>query len=453
MSIPSTPPLISLRRRQLLTSSLATLALPSAMLAAPAARANGAGGGQALRVMFPELPYFDLLKTLLKKYSEHTGVKIEIDVLPYLDMRQAQLKELQQPKGRYDLITMLAAWKTEYVSKNLLADLDQEQLAGRLELEDVNDLVPAYLTVAGKVGGAKGYLDGPSARLYALPVGSETSILAYRTDIFQQHGLKPPSSYDELLPLLGTLRQKEPGMQALCSRGQRGHQIVHAWLLHFNSFGGEVFDARWHPKVHGAAGIRAIEVLRAIHAASDGGILKNSYSDMCNAFISGDAAMYLDSTNIFALVNDRVKSLVQDKVAYALHPKGTVHSSETGGFAFAMPKNAPSPARAMQLLGWLSARQQDKSIARKGGTPIRLSTMRDVELQVIYPEYAILGKQLEYANPNWRPIIPEWSIINEQILGTLIHDAVAGLLSPAAALEQAQEKIAELMRKSGYYRR
>ncbi|HTD03320.1 ABC transporter substrate-binding protein [Undibacterium sp.] len=452
MSTSKVPLPISIRRRQILKSSLAAMALPSTMLAAAPAIHAGPAAGKPLRIMFPELPYFELLKTLLKKFSENTGIRIEIDVFPYLDMRQVQLKELRQSKGKYDLITMLAAWKTEYASQNMLADLDKEQSAGRLHLQDAGDLVPAYLTVAGKVGGARGYLDGPSAHLFALPVGSETSILAYRADIFHRHGLKPPATYDELLPLLNTIKLREPGMQPLCSRGQRGHHVTHAWLLHFNSFGGEVFDARWHCKVHSPAGIRAIEVLQAIHATTSGGILKNSYADMCNAFISGDAAMYLDSTNVFALVNDSVKSLVQDNVAYALHPKGTVHSSETGGFAFAMPKNAPSPARAMQLLGWITAPQQDKTIARKGGAPTRVSTMRDAELQIIYPEYSILSKQLEHANPNWRPIIPEWTVIDEQILGTLLHDAVAGILSPSAALEQAQEKITELMRRGGHYR-
>ncbi|MES2107010.1 MAG: extracellular solute-binding protein [Pseudomonadota bacterium] len=454
--IPAISP-VSIRRRRMLGSSLAALALPSSLpgaaLASVLSPHGTAAGGKPLRIMFPELPYFELLKTLLKKFSDNTGIRIEIDVLPYMEMRDVQLKELRQAKGKYDLIAMLAAWKTEYVSKNMLADLDREQLAGRLNLEDVSDIVPAYLTVAGKVGGARGYLDGPSAHLFALPVGSETSILAYRTDIFQKHGLKPPATYDELLPLLYTIKNREPGLQPLCSRGQRGHHITHAWLLHFNAFGGEVFDARWHCKVHGPAGIRALEMLKAIHATTDGGILKYSYSDMCNAFISGDAAMYLDSTNIFSLVNDSVKSLVQDKVAYALHPKGSVYSSETGGFALAMPKNAPSPTRAIQLLGWLTTRQQDKAIARRGGIPIRTSTMRDVELQIIYPEYSILGKQLEYANPNWRPIIPEWTFIDEQILGTLLHDAVTGVVSPSAALEQAQDQITELMRKSGYYRR
>ncbi|MDO8767831.1 MAG: sugar ABC transporter substrate-binding protein, partial [Burkholderiaceae bacterium] len=171
-----------------------------------------------------------------------------------------------------------------------------------------------------------------------------------------------------------------------------------------------------------------------------------------NAFISGNAAMYLDSSTVFGIINDPVKSMVQDKVAYNLHPKGTIYSAETGGFSIAVPKNTRAPARSLQLLASLTAKPSEKAMARKGGIPVRMSTLHDAELQNIFPEYAVLAKQLEYANPNWRPIIPEWASINEQILGTLIHDAVAGLIAPTVALEQAEEKIKAVMKSSGRYK-
>lgn len=445
----------SKRRRQLLQICAGSLASTSwlTLLSSIGTSAAAKASETPLRVMLPALPYFELVKYALKQFSKSSGIPIEIDVFPYLEMREIQLSELQKKKGRYDLVIILAAWKTEYVAKNLLSNLDAEQKSGRLKLDEPGDFVPAYLTVAGKVGGEKSYLDGPQAQLFALPLGSETSILAYRSDIFQKYNWKAPVNYDELLVLINLLQQREPALIPLASRGARGHQITHAWLLHFNAFGGEIFDKNWQPTVNNPAGIKAIEILKAIHASTPGGILKNNFADVGNAFISGEAAMYLDSTTVFGIINDPVKSQVQGKVAYALHPKGSVYSSETGGFAVAVPKNAPSPENAMQLLAALTARSQDRAMARKGGIPVRSSTLHDVELQNIFPEYSILARQLAYANPNWRPIIVEWANINEQILGTLLHDAVAGLLTPAAALEQAQEKIRTLMRQSGRYKR
>ncbi|QJQ07450.1 extracellular solute-binding protein [Undibacterium piscinae] len=444
--------MFSHRRRQLLSRSAKTLAL-APWIAAITTLAWSKSRNQTLRVMLPSIPYFELIKQSLKKISLSTGIQIEVDIFPYLEMRKIQLNELQKKTGKYDLIILLTAWKTEYVRLNLLADLNTEQKNGRLTIDQIDDFIPAFLTVAGKVGGARGYLDGPRARLYALPMGTETSIMVYRSDIFKKHGWKAPQNYDELLALIALIRQREPGLIPLCSRGARGHQITHAWLLHFNSYGGEVFDNDWQPRVNSAAGIKAIEILKIIHSTTKDGILKNNFADMGNAFITGEAVMYVDSSFISNIINDRVKSSVQDKVAYALHPKGTIHSSETGGFAIAVPRNAPSINQALQILSSLTTRAQEKAMARIGGIPVRNSTLRDPELRILFPEYTVLEKQIDYANPDWRPIIPEWAIINEEILGNLIHDAVAGLITPVAALELAQEKIRSVMRQSGYYKK
>lgn len=444
----------SMQRRRLLKASASSILCVPLMplLASISSLAQARSNDRPIRIMVPALPYFDLLKQNLKKFSSDNNFTIEIEVLPYLEMRQIQLAELQKKQGKYDLIIMLAAWKTEYAALNLLTNLSKEQKSGKLKIDDINDFIPAYLTVAGKVGGARGYLDGQNAQLFALPIAAETSILGYRSDIFQKYNWKPPVNYDELLALIPLIRKHEPTLIPLCSRGARGHQITHAWLLHFNAFGGEVFDKNWRPSINNPAGLKAVEILKTIHGSSPGGILNNLYADMGNAFITGNAVMYLDSSTVFGIINDPVKSMVQDKVAFSLHPKGTVYSSETGGFAIAVPRNTASPDKALQLLASITGKTQDRAMARKGGIPTRISTLHDAELQEIFPEYAVLAKQLAYANTNWRPIIPEWANINEEILGTLIHDAVAGLIQPAAALALAEEKITILMKSSGRYR-
>ena len=441
-------------RRLLLKASAGSILLApiTPLLSSISSSAEAKTSGKPIRIMMPALPYFDLVIQHLKKIAKDHNITIEIDVLPYLEMRNVQLAELQKKQGKYDLIIMLAAWKTEYVMLNLLSNLSKEQKFGTLKLDDINDFIPAYLTVAGKIGGQRGYLDGPNAQLFALPLGADTSILGYRSDIFQKYNWTPPTNYDELLALLPLIRKHEPTLIPLCSRGARGHQITHAWLLHFNAFGGQVFDKAWRPSINNAAGLKAIEVLKAINTSTPNGILNNLFADMGNAFITGNAAIYLDSSTVFSLINDPVKSLVQDKVAFSLHPKGTVYSSETGGFAIAVPKNTTSIDKSLQLLASITGKTQERAMARKGGIPCRTSTLHDAELLEIFPEYAVLAKQIEYANPNWRPIIPEWANINEQILGTLIHDAVAGLITPVVALTQAEEKMTLLMKNSGRYR-
>jgi multiple sugar transport system substrate-binding protein len=64
---------------------------------------------------------------------------------------------------------------------------------------------------------------------------------------------------EKLLPVL----KDKAGMGALTSRGQAGHQCVHAWLLHLNPLGGKVFDDKWNPRFNDAQGVQALKMLQA----------------------------------------------------------------------------------------------------------------------------------------------------------------------------------------------
>lgn len=147
----------------------------------------------------------------------------------------------------------------------------------------MKDIVPGYLENMGLVGGPKGYLAGTGAKLYGLPYGAETSILAYRRDIFAEHNLKAPETYAQMQALLPILKQKA-GIGAMTSRGQAGHQCVHAWLLHLNPLGGKVFDANWKPVFNSPQGIQALKFLKEISDTGPAGIPSYGQGEMMTAF-------------------------------------------------------------------------------------------------------------------------------------------------------------------------
>jgi hypothetical protein len=65
-------------------------------------------------------------------------------------------------------------------------------------------------------------------------------------------------------------------------------------------------------------------------------------------------------------------------------------------------------------------------VAKVGGVPTRNSTLNDLDMVRQYPEYITLRQQLEYSDPDWRPIIPEWDEINIQALGVAVSEALDG---------------------------
>ena len=160
--------------------------------------------GQTVVMSIPSHPHYDAMLKLLPEFTKETGIKVETDRLAVPRMKDKQLLEMAKPKGDYDVVCYVVMWKGEYVKKNLIHELDPflKNAALADPAYDIKDIVPGYLENMGLVGGPKGYLAGPGAKLYGLPYGAETSILAYRRDIFAKHDLQPPTTYDEMQKLL-----------------------------------------------------------------------------------------------------------------------------------------------------------------------------------------------------------------------------------------------------------
>ena len=407
--------------------------------------------GTTVVAIFPAHPHYNAVMEVLPTFTEETGIKVEVDMQQYLAMREKQTLELTKAKGDYDLMGFVVFSKADYVYADQIEPLARFFMNPKLADPNYEpeDLITGYMKNIGFAGGKKGYLDGPTGGQFGIPFGSETSVLGYRRDIFEKHNLEPPKNYDELVELACKIPELEPGMGGLASRGQSGHQTSHAFLLHLNPLGGRIFDDNWNVIVNDEAGVKAGEALKKILDCGPEGATSFGFAEAKNAFLTGKAAMYLDSTIAAGEINDPEKSQVVGLVEWAPHPEGTRKSSQTGGFGLAIPKNAQNKEAAFLLMQWLTSKKGDKLIALKGGNPSRFSTHQDPEVVAEFPHLAIFGEALKDADPDWRPIIPPWGQINSE-LGTTLNKAMVGEMSVKEALDQVAAKTEEIMKEAGY---
>lgn len=449
MSLYSTPQ--PSRRAVVRTAAAAVFGAAFPLASRPASDRYAPYRGQTVAFSVPSHPHFDAMLKLLPQFTRDTGIKVELARDNILRMKPLQMAQLAQAHSALDLVSYVVTWKSEYVHKNLIAPL--APFLANPALADpgfaLADIVPSYLQNIGLVGGPKGYLPGPGARLYGLPYGAETSVLAYRRDLFAQHGFKPPRTYRELQAMLLPLHHKT-GLGALSSRGQTGHNCVHAWLLHLNPLGGRVFDAAWRPSFQAEPGVKALQLLYEIAATAPEGVSTFGFNDMLNAFIDGRSAMYLDSTAVFGAVRSLEQSRVDGKVGYALHPKGVRSASQSGGLGLAIARTSARQEAAFLLMQWLTSKAQDKAVCLLGGGPARVSTLRDAAVLSAYPEYAVLREQLRHADPDWRPLIAQWDDINTGPLGAAVFQGMNGTKVPSQALLDIVPRVNEIMASGGY---
>ena len=428
--------------------AVSALALATAALADPYAPYRG----ETVIVNFPAHPHYDAVMRILPEFTKETGIEVEVDQLPYLKMRERQTLELAQDEGEYDLIAYVVFSKADYVFADQLENLARYFMNPKLADPnyDAADLIDGYVENIGVAGGDKGYLPGKTGSLFGIPYGSETSVLGYRKDIFEKHGLDVPETYDEMLELACMIPELEPGMGGLSSRAASGHHASHAFLLHLAPLGGRIFDASWNPTMNSAEGVKAAEALKQIVDCGPEGAASFGFGEALGSFLNGDTAMFLDTTVVAGQIDDPNRSQVVGKVGWAMHPMGVRRGSQTGGFGIGIPKNAENKEAAFLLMQWLTSKQGDKLVALSGGNPSRFSTHADAEVNAKFPHMATFGEALQHADPDWRPIIPVWGKINAD-LGTTLSKVLTEDLDIQEALDGVAMRTKAVMEEAGYY--
>ncbi len=422
---------------------------------AAVAEANGLSG-ETIVVSWPSLSTFNKARSVVEEFSAATGINVELDYIEYQAMRDKQVLELsKEGAGEYDVVAWVIFNKTDFVNKGYLTDLSK--MFTNAAITDPNydrdDLIQAYVNSGSMAGGRRGYLSGPTAAMYGVPFGAETSILMYRQDIFDEYGLEVPTTYDEMLETAAFITENVPDMTGMTSRGQTGGNATHAWLLHASPYGADIFNDDWSVALDTPQALAATEALGTIVANSPEGVLNWGFGDQANAFLQGDAAMYLDALKVAAMSRDPDQSLIDGNVGYALHPVGPdgTCGSETGGFAMGIPENSTKKEAAFLFLQYMTSQEGDAKMVEAGGDPVRMSTYANPDFQALYPEYEVILEQLECANENWRPLIPEWGEINAQIMGEQLGAYLNGQVTAEEALATAQTQIEEVMEREGYY--
>src|SRR5512139_690916 len=130
--------------------------------------------GTTVVMSVPAHPHYDAMAKILPDFTAETGIKVELDKIAIGRMKDKQLLEMAKPQGDYDAVCYIVMWKTEYVKKNLVVELEPYFKNSALAdpKYDMGDLVQGYLENLGLVGGPKDYLPGPGAKLYGLPYGA-----------------------------------------------------------------------------------------------------------------------------------------------------------------------------------------------------------------------------------------------------------------------------------------
>ena len=384
----------------------------------------------------------EALKQAALDYERQTGVHIDIAQFPYANLFEKELIDLNARTGTYDLIMLDDPWFPRFAGSQFLTDLTP-LLQKRGQAGPDADFVESSVAVCRHP-----YQTGT---LFALPYVGNSQLFFYRKDLFAKHGLKEPSTWDDVLAAAKTIQEKETSadggkMYGYVMRAAQGNAAVADFMPIFWAFGAEMFDQSGKPAVNSPEGIAALEFMLQLGKYSPPGYASFNADEVSAHLLQGTAAMSINWPAWISSFSEASKSRVVGKIEFATLPGARKPGqAEIGNWLIAIPRDSHNADAAMDFLLWATNAEQMKRSAERGNPPTRKSLFNDAELVAKFPAYPVQLRSLETSRP--RPRTPQWNEI-ENAFGIFLSKANSGELSATDAMNQANAEIEKILQRA-----
>jgi ABC-type glycerol-3-phosphate transport system substrate-binding protein len=391
---------------------------------------------------------------LVGEFEAKYGVKVNFTMIAPAQYDAKLDTELIPKTGAYDAVWL--PWRTfhRWVAADwiepmdaLLADanlVDQEQL-------DLKGFFPPAVSSL-QVGGKQ----------YALPSYNDGAIFAYRSDLYQAAGLgSAPDTGQQVREYAAKLHSKEVAgyaMRASKSGGCAGWMVP----MLLRAWGGGVvkdYPNDWRGNLTSPESMAALEWYVDIMTkyTFDGG-LTACWMEIVPAYTQGKVAQVPEAWVLMGQVLEPEKSVVYDKTAFAIPPRGPATRIASGAVhGLGIPANSPEKELGYKFIEWvLSEHVQRRNVVENKSTAI---TRPKIMAEAAYVEsFEYGGKQFvqtvqesldKYVNALFRPMSPKWREVEEQ-LGIAISSVLTGQQQLMPAMEKANKEITRIHQEAGY---
>ncbi|GIP35717.1 ABC transporter substrate-binding protein [Paenibacillus sp. J2TS4] len=408
----------------------------------PQEGAGNAGGdtpykGQQISVLLEGHPTSNSIQKMLPEFEEQTGIKVNLEIIPYSDLTSKALMNFSSRSGRYDVIMDDMVHGIGYVNADYVEPLDEYMNNEALKSYfDAQDFVPKYLEVM-KVEG----------QTYGLPVYGESNFLMYRKDLFEKYNIPVPKTYDELMHAAKTIHEQTNGeIAGMTLRGEQGIQNVYVWSTFLWGFGGQWLNEQGQSDIASPEAVKALEFYRDLLTQyGPTGVANFGWQENRLLFQQGKAAMTIDATVNGAFNEDPDESSIVGNVGYA--PVPTQTDSPKGGAStltvhgIYLSKDSKNKEAAWLFMSWATSKEQQvksMSIDPNAGVTSLSAMKEEVFVEKFGAFKDAMLQAIEEGNMNYLPQIAQ---ANEMInnTGVAISKALTGHTPAEEALKEANE--------------
>lgn len=397
--------------------------------------------GSEINVALVGEPRADAIKKLLPEFTELTGIKVNLDILPYPTLQERQGVALAQNSGNYDVVHVDCVWVGQYAGQGWVVPVEDYIVETNPEVLNLDDYIPSILEELTMWEDVH----------YGLPFITAVFGLYYRTDIFEKYDLEVPETWEDLREVVRFINENETNVAGITMMGRRGVQLQCTWDGMLWSYGGDWYDKEYNPVINSPEAVASLEYMKSLLPYAVEGVLSYDYSETAAAFAQGKAAMNLQWENAAPLFT-RDDSKIKGNWNFALYPgkkqaDGSIYRAPTtGGWGLMIPKDSREKEAAWEFIVWATTQEMEKKLAFSG-TGSRSSTFNDPELNETYITYDAMFKSLEVAKG--RPRIPAYSEMAD-IIEASLSSCLVGDKTAQEALNEANSRLKMVLMRYGY---
>lgn len=404
-----------------------------------------------IRVVINQSPWLAGFEALVEEYEKETGARVELDVNPYAGSLEKQRNAVRAAQSEYDLLIINGIFYPEMYHGGFLEPL--KNIDPNFELDPqiyTYDDTPWFDSETKTVNRETG-------DLMTVPINPNISLLFYRKDLYAEHGLKVPETWDQLLENAKALHNP-PEMYGIVQRAARSTVAI-SWDYwpYLLSHGGSLFrdekNGDFTVTLNSPEAREALETyIKLYKTAGPENTPSLDQGDLIQFMTTGQAAHAILVVATWAQMDDPNKSIVAGKIDYANlpHKEGYSSAPALGHWLGGIPKNIPDEKKkaALQFLDWFQKPERQIRYAEIGGAPVSRAVYESEMAEK--PENRFM-KAMAVASPMAKQMwtIPEGSEI-VAVLEVGLNRAVAGEISVNEALNSMAADIHKIVSGAGY---
>jgi len=429
---------MNITRRQALIYTASTLAMSAMSVPAVASNTNDFDtakvdwkqfNGQNINVLLSRHPWQEAIEPLIPDFESLTGIKVNLRILPEQQFLTKVPADLTAGTFQFDVFMTQISQAPMFASRKWLTPIDVYLNDAKLTDPDWydwdKDIFPSAQEAA-TIG---------NTPFSNLPITTESQVLIYRTDILKDNGIEIPKTFDEVIEAAKTINEKT-NIKGITVRG--GAALWWPLFGVIKSYGGNFFDTNFNPALADPNTIAGVKAYVELARLAPQGVTNYDWDEINTAMLSGQAAMFIDSSVVYPRLKDQDLSTISDKIGIAPFPSGPSGSRANSHYwTISMAHNAGNKEAAWLFMQWATSRPIQKALALKGVLAPRNSAWQGDEISNALGQEFIDGVRTSLLTASLYPVHENFLELVDALRQN-VQDAMTGSKSVDQAMLDAQ---------------